>query len=185
MTAKLTSGRARILLGLAASCVATPVLAHAGHSHGVGDTGFVAGLLHPLSGWDHLVALLAAGVFAGRLGGSARLEVPLTFLGLVLLGALAAWSGLTIPLVEPVILLSVAALAAAAILGQRARSSLVAGVCACFGLFHGYAHALELVPGASALLYGVGFMLSMAAIMAVGVKAGDLISGKGTSQAAA
>ena len=136
------------------------------HTFGVDGTGLVVGLVHPLVGLDHLLALVGAGLWAGWLGGGARYLLPAGFLAGMLGGALLAWGGLTMPWVEPMIAVSVllfGVLAASAV-----RLSLLVGtaVLFAFALFHGHAHGTELPQAAHPALYVLGFLLASAAVQA-------------------
>jgi urease accessory protein len=132
---------------------------------------FAAGLSHPLFGPDHVLAMVSVGLWAGMLGGRARVSVPAAFLSLMLLGFLMALGGLALPFVEPMILASIVVLgllvATAARLDARAEAALV-GV---FALFHGHAHGGEL-GSAGALSFGLGFVLATAALHAAGIGLG-------------
>ncbi len=128
-----------------------------------------SGLAHPLSGLDHLLAMLLVGVWAAQQGGRARLALPATFLGLMAAGAGVALLGLPLPAVEPGILASVLVLAALIAAGRRV--SLGAGVAltGAFALLHGHAHGAELASGASAATYVAGFLFSTAMLHAAGL----------------
>jgi len=136
-----------------------------------------AGLSHPLFGLDHILAMVAVGLWAAMLGGRAVLIVPAAFVGTMILGFGLAMAGVTLPFVEPVILASVVILglvvAAAVRLPTAAGASLVGG----FALFHGYAHGGEL-GAASAFPYLLGFALATAALHALGVGLGLLLGAR-------
>ena len=136
------------------------------HTFGVEGAGLVAGLVHPLVGLDHLLALIGAGLWAGWLGGGARYLLPAGFLAGMLGGALLVWGGVAMPWVEPMIAVSVllfGILAASAV-----RPSLLVGtaVLFAFALFHGHAHGAELPQAAHPALYVLGFLLASAAVQA-------------------
>jgi urease accessory protein len=151
-------------------------LAHAG-----GETsGLLHGLLHPIGGIDHLLAMVAVGLLAARSKGDGLLGLPLAFLAAMAMGALLVISGLTVadPLVavEPLILASVVVLGL--LVAAGAPLSLTVGVplVALFGLAHGQAHALEMA-GASMLVYGAGFMAATSALHGLGIWLGRLLPG--------
>jgi len=139
--------------------------AHAGHS---GEQGFWAGFLHPFTGADHLLAMLAVGVWSAM---TARhvWTLPLAFVGLLLVGALlTGFAGLGFPLLEPMIAASL--LVIGLLLAMRARLPMIvgAGVIGLFALFHGAAHGAELALSVAALsgmalgtmlIHGVGILL--------------------------
>lgn len=150
------------------------------HTFGAGGAGLAAGLVHPLIGVDHLLALIGAGLWAGWLGGGARYLLPAGFLAGMLGGALLAWGGVAVPLVEPMIAVSVllfGILAATAV-----RPSLLLGVAVlfAFALFHGHAHGTELPQAAQPALYVLGFLSASALIqggavyLATGLRSGRL-----------
>jgi urease accessory protein len=140
-------------------------LAHTG-----GDAhGFIAGALHPLSGVDHLLAMLAVGLLAGISGGRTRWLLPASFVVAMGTGALLGASGIYLPLIEGVIALSLIvfglALAAKRLLSAPALFALTIG----FAVFHGHAHGTEMGVGLSATTYGIGFLLATALLHGVGV----------------
>jgi urease accessory protein len=116
-----------------------PALAHTGHEAG----GFMSGVLHPLTGSDHLMAMVAVGLWAAAIGGRAVWALPLAFVLALAGGAVAAVMGVQMPLVEPAILASLVVFGvASAILLQVPVIAAVAGTAA-FGLAHGLAHGAE------------------------------------------
>lgn len=162
----------RHVLTLVTIFASNAALAHPGHE--LADAGFVAGILHPLLGLDHLLAMLVVGIWAAQLGGAARRLVPASFVGVMALGAALALKGLSPPTVEPgiaVSLLVLGLLVASATRLPVAVAMLVAGV---FAAFHGAAHAAELPQSASPLLYASGFLLMTAGLHGLGVMLGSL-----------
>ncbi|MHB0774421.1 HupE/UreJ family protein [Halomonas sp. WWR20] len=160
------SGNAtRYALALAPVLVLTAATAfgHPGHD-GAGHGGFMAGLSHPLLGVDHLLAMLAVGLWSARQAGVQRRFMPLLVLSGMWLGAALAWGGLALPGVETGIAMSV--LLAGVLIATLTRlpnglgGILVVG----FMLFHGYAHGSELPHSASLVTYLLGFSLSTLAI---------------------
>jgi len=149
--------------------VSTPAFAHVGHSdHG----SFISGFLHPLSGSDHILAMVAVGLAAVMLGSRARLVIPAAFVGVMLLGFAAALSGVPLPFVEPVILTSAVVIGLVVAVAQPTTSpTLVAAVVGGFAFFHGHAHGAEMA-GADALSFGVGFVLATASLHALGIGLG-------------
>jgi urease accessory protein len=145
--------------------------AHTG-SHTV--TGFVSGLAHPLLGLDHLLAMIAIGLWAAQQGGRARWAVPAAFVGAMVLGGVLAMSGLPLPQVETGIAASVLVLGL--LIATQRQWAVTAGmaIAAGFALFHGYAHGLEMPQAASPALYALGFVLATAFLHGVGI-AGSLI----------
>jgi urease accessory protein len=142
--------------------------AHTGH-HAV--TGFVSGLSHPLSGLDHLLAMLAIGLWAAQQGGRALWAVPAAFVGTMVLGGALALGGMALPQVETGIAASVLVLGL--LVATRQRWGVPAGmaIAAGFALFHGYAHGLEMPQASAPALYALGFVLATAFLHGVGIAA--------------
>lgn len=165
----------RILRPAAVAALAlTPTFAFAHpdpvpHDH----AGFLAGLLHPLTGADHLAAMVAVGLWAAALGGRAIWAVPLSFVGLLLAGAVAGAAGIAIPVaIEPMIAASVVVLGLAVVFSLRVPVAAAAALVGGFALFHGQAHGLEMPTLASPLLYGLGFVLATSALHGAGIALG-------------
>src|ERR1700678_3003592 len=87
----------------------TPILAHAHHLPGESN-GFASGLNHPLHGLDHILAMVAVGLWAAQLGSRAVWRVPATFVCLMIAGGALGMAGIQLPLVETGILVSVLAM---------------------------------------------------------------------------
>jgi len=137
-------------------------LAHPGH----GDDGFLTGILHPLTGVDHLLAMLAVGLWAGASGGRARWAFPVAFLGAMALAGLMGAGGAEFGAMEHVILASVIALGAAAAFALRLPMALSLSLLAVFGAAHGWAHGVE-GPGGS--VYALGFLIATAGLHGLGL----------------
>lgn len=150
---------------------AQTALAHPGHL-APGTSAAVAGALHPLTGADHLLAMLASGLLAVRIGTRRALWlVPATFVSLMLLGGVLAYAGLSLPHPEWGISLSVIVLGMAVSMLPSVPLELGAGLVGLFALFHGHAHVAEL--GGQALLpYVIGFTLATLALHAVAIGGG-------------
>jgi urease accessory protein len=125
---------------LALSCLPALAFAHPGHDLA---QHFSAGFLHPLTGMDHLLAMLAVGLWAAHLGKRAVLLLPIAFPVAMLAGAAAAASGVALPAIEPGIAFSVLMLGGLVAFGVRIHDALAAVLVAAFAVFHGYAHASE------------------------------------------
>ena len=148
-----------------------PALAHA-HT-GAGSTqGFFHGFQHPMVGLDHLLAMVAVGLWAAQLGGRALWVVPASFVGVRTLGGIAGMAGWNLPMVETGILLSVLLLGILVTFAVRLpvwAGALLVGV---FALFHGHAHGAEMPENIPGWLYAVGFLAATAALHASGIGAG-------------
>lgn len=160
---------AKYLAAAALVVLAQPALAHTGH-----NTGFALrdGLLHPLLGPDHLLAMVAVGMWAAQLGGRALLALPLSFVGAMTAGAMLAVHGYTGWGIEIAILASVVVLGACIALDAKPEVAVAALICGLFALAHGQAHALEVPEGASIAAYIAGFVLATAMLHAAGVALG-------------
>jgi urease accessory protein len=172
-----TMRRSFKLLSLAAAATAgfsTAALAHVGdHSH----MSFTEGLLHPFSGLDHMLAMMAVGLWASQLGGRALWLLPLTFPAVMAAGAALGLSGVTLPWVEIGIAGSVMVLGAVVALALRPSLAISIPLIGAFALLHGYSHGVELPAAASALSYGAGFIAATLVLHAVGIATG-LIAGR-------
>jgi len=138
-----------------------------GHSHG-----FVNGLGHPITGLDHLCAIVAVGLWAAQRGGRALWLVPLTFVSVMLIGGILGTDGINVPYVEQGIAASVLVLGifiAAAIRLPLAASMVIVGL---FALFHGYAHGAEMPGNVSGFAYGIGFIVATASLHLSGIALG-------------
>ncbi len=143
---------------------------------GVGDTsGFSHGFVHPLTGIDHLLAMMMVGVFAWQLGGRALWLVPLTFVLVMAIGGVFGVAGIGIPFVETGIALSVIVLGAAVAFRLTVPVAVAVALVGLFAVFHGHAHGEEMPENAAGLAYGLGFMLATAALHAAGIGIGFLI----------
>ncbi len=157
--------RVRLALPLAVWLVPSFALAHTG----VGPSdAFSAGFRHPWLGWDHLLAMLAVGIWTAQQRGRATLAIPGSFLGLMSLGGAAGVSGVALPAVEPLIALSV--LLFGVLIGLRARLpiALSMALCGFFAFFHGVAHGSEAPNAASLVSFGTGFLAATAVIQGAG-----------------
>jgi urease accessory protein len=153
-----TIAAALLLIGASAA------MAHDGHGGG----SLAAGLVHPFTGADHLLAMIAVGLFAAMRGGRALWALPLAFVSAAGLGFLFGRFGLALPLTEPMILASLLVLglivAASAPVGLGAGITLVA----IFGIFHGQAYAAEAGPGSIAA-FAAGFLIASATLHLAGL----------------
>lgn len=155
------------LLILPLALASSAALAHSGHAGH--DSAMLAGLSHPLGGVDHLLAMLAVGLWAGQQGGAARWQAPLAFVALLAVGGALGAAGLWLPGVEAGIAASVLALGL--LLAARARLPRWAGLglTGGFALLHGLAHGAEMPASASLLAYGAGFVAASAALHLAGL----------------
>lgn len=146
-------------------------LAHTGHG---ATGGFAHGFVHPIFGMDHVLAMVAVGLFAGQLGGRALWLVPAAFVGVMALGGALGVAGIAVPAVEIGIALSVVVLGAAVAFRLKAPVALAMILVGAFAVFHGHAHGTEMPETAVGLAYGAGFMLATALLHGAGIGLGFL-----------
>jgi len=163
--------RSAATLGVAASLFVPFAAAHSLGAHGAG---FASGIAHPLAGLDHILAMIAVGLWAAQLGGRAYWSVPIAFVGMMVLGAIVAAAGLTLPAVESGIAVSVLILGLLIAFSARMAIPLGMVLVGVFALFHGHAHGTELPQAASAASYGLGMLLATISLHATGLGAGIL-----------
>lgn len=170
---KMRANDLSILVGVAALLSAAKVYAHA--ETGVAG-GLTSGMLHPVTGLDHLVAMVAVGIWGAQLGRPAIWILPITFPIVMALGGLLGLSGLPIPgvLVEFGIALSALTLGVLVALRLQIPLWAAATIVAVFAVCHGHAHGTELPSAANALAYGVGFVVATGLLHLCGILLGEL-----------
>jgi urease accessory protein len=136
----------------------------AGHLHG-----FAYGFAHPFSGVDHILAMVAVGLFAAHLGGRALWLVPMSFVSVMALAGVAGAMGVTLPFAEIGIALSVIVLGLAVAFQRNVPTLAAMALVGFFAVFHGYAHGAEMPVSASGLSYGLGFVAATAVLHAIGI----------------
>lgn len=164
-------------LAVSAGALAFPALAHAHSVHSTA-TGWSAGLTHPLFGMDHLIAMIAVGVWAAQMGGRARWIAPAVFLGVMACGSALGGLGFVPPGVEPMIVTSVFVFGL--LIATAARLPLTANVAltSLFALFHGVAHGAEMPVAGGTIAYVAGLVVATAAL-----QAGGFLLGRASSRA--
>jgi urease accessory protein len=176
----LTRRMAPATIAILAALLPTVAMAHTG----VGAAGgFAHGFWHPITGLDHVLAMVLVGVLAWQLGGRALWLVPATFVLVMAAGGVLSVTGVALPLVELGIALSVVVLGAGVALGIRAPVAVAMGVAGLFAIFHGHAHGAEMPGDASGLAYGIGFMIATAMLHLGGLGLGYLVGAAGTRYA--
>ena len=159
----------RLLLALAI-LVLSPGLAfaHTGIDHGAG---LFHGLAHPVGGLDHVLTMVAVGVLAFVLGGRALWLVPLSFVGMMIIGFASGIAQIGVPFVELGIALSSVVIGAAAAAGRPMPVALAMGLVGSFAIFHGHAHGAEMPESAGGLGYGLGFVTATTVLHLAGIAA--------------
>ena len=174
MTAAFLSASARTLsLALFAALIAAgPAAAHEGE--GIAG-GFVSGLLHPVLGPDHVVAMVAVGLWGAFLGAPAIWILPIVFPLVMAVGGALGVAGMPLPAVELGIAASAVALGLCVAFAARPPLWAAAGVVGVFAVFHGYAHGAELPEAASAISYSLGFVIATGLLHIAGIAFGLLV----------
>jgi urease accessory protein len=155
----------------ALAALATPALAHSGtepHMHG-----FVAGLAHPLGGLDHLLAMIAVGIWSSLVAGRRVWIVPATFIAAMLAGAGLAQAGMALPAAEAAIAMSVVMLGTLIVAGVSLPAGAGGALVALFAVFHGYAHGIEATGTVAG--YMAGFAITTAGLHVAGITLGRTI----------
>lgn len=147
-----------------------PVAAHEGGS----ATGLISGLLHPVTGLDHVLAMVAVGIWGAQLGAPAIWVLPVTFPMVMALGGTAGLLGLGLPGVEVGIGVSALLLGTMVALERKPDLRYAAVLAGFFAVFHGHAHGTELPEGQSGLLYSIGFVVSTGLLHGAGIAIGEL-----------
>ena len=156
----------------AAALMAMTALAEAHTGHGA--AGFIHGFGHPFTGYDHIVTMVAVGLFAAIIGGRATYLVPLSFVGMMIAGATWALAGFSMPFVETGITASMFVLGSVVLMRWNAPVILAMALCGFFAVFHGFAHGAEMPIEASGFEYGAGFVIATVILHAIGLSAGLL-----------
>jgi urease accessory protein len=136
------------------------------------DGGWSAGFAHPFSGVDHLVTMIAVGLWAVQMGERAVWLLPGSFVLVMALGAMLSLGGVALPGAEDGTALSVAVLGVLLAVAARPRLPVGVAIVALFGLTHGYAHGAEMPATAAPLLYGMGFLTATLCLHLLGIGAG-------------
>jgi urease accessory protein len=161
-TVSLAALTAVVLAGLSSAA-----LAHPGHGGG-----WAGGFAHPFTGLDHMLAMVAVGLWASQLGRPALWILPAVFPVVMALGAIMGANGVAMPWVEIGILASVVVLGAAVALSWQVSLLASAALVGVFALFHGHAHGTEFPAADSPVLYGLGFIAATLILHAIGVGIG-------------
>ena len=151
--------------------LAGPALAHEQQGQAAG---FLAGLRHPVSGLDHVMAMVAVGLWGAQLGAPAIWVLPIAFPLVMAMGAMLGFLGVPVPGIEVGIAASAILLGAMVMFRVRPPLIVAALLVGFFAIFHGHAHGTELPPGQSALLYSIGFVMATGCLHAAGIGIGTV-----------
>jgi len=159
------------MAGAIAVAALWPVLALA-HAEKGAAAGILAGLHHPISGLDHVLAMIAVGLWGAQLEKPAIWLLPVTFPMVMAFGGMLGLIGIPIPGIEIGIAVSAIVLGAMVMLEAKPHLWVAATIVGFFAVFHGHAHGTELPEGASGLLYSVGFVIATGTLHAAGIAIG-------------
>jgi urease accessory protein len=134
--------------------------------------GFLSGMRHPISGLDHVLAMIAVGLWGAQLGAPAIWVLPVAFPMVMALGGMMGLLGIPLPGIEYGIAASMILLGAAVLFEFKPPLWLAALLVAFFAIFHGHAHGTELPPGQNGLLYSMGFVMATGCLHGVGISIG-------------
>jgi len=146
------------------------------HVEGGQAAGFITGLQHPWSGLDHVLAMIAVGLWGAQLGSPALWLLPIAFPMMMAMGAMMGLMGIPVPGVEIGIALSAIVLGTMILAEVRPKLAIALAMVGVFAIFHGHAHGTELPAGQSGLLYSMGFVIATGCLHAVGIALG-LVNG--------
>ena len=134
--------------------------------------GFITGLQHPWSGLDHVLAMIAVGLWGAQLGNPAMWLLPVTFPMVMSVGAMMGLLGFPLPGVEIGIALSALLLGIMVLQEVHPKLIIAAALVGFFAIFHGHAHGTELPAGQSGLLYSMGFVMATGCLHGIGITLG-------------
>ncbi|MBC7145613.1 MAG: HupE/UreJ family protein [Thioclava marina] len=165
----MISRRLAALAGLLA--LLAPQMA-AAHITQTGSGGFTAGFEHPLSGYDHFLAMFSVGLWGAQMGGRRVWSLPVTFPMIMVVGGVIGILGLPLPGIEIGIALSIIVLGLAIAAAWKPAEWVSLAIIAVFALYHGYAHGAELPMAADPADFAIGFVLATGMIHVIGVGVG-------------
>ena len=142
------------------------------HQRGGEVIGFASGFWHPISGIDHILAMIAVGMWGAQLGAPAIWVLPVVFPMVMALGGTIGLMGVKLPGIELCIALSALALGFAVFREARPKLWISATMVGVFAIAHGHAHGTELPLGASGVLYSIGFVMATGLLHALGIGIG-------------
>ena len=160
-------------LAIVLTFAALPTMVHAHEQIGEA-TGFVTGFMHPITGLDHIIAMVAVGLWGAQLGAPAIWMLPVTFPIVMAFGGFLGIIGVPVPGVEIGIALSGVLLGAAVMTESRPPLIIAAALIAVFAIFHGHSHGAELPPGTSGVTYSIGFVVATGMLHACGIGIGTI-----------
>lgn len=170
---QLSHHRRLVAVAVTLVVLAWPLIALA-HDETATGAGFINGLRHPVSGLDHVLAMVAVGFWGAQLGAPALWVLPVAFPLVMAFGGMLGLMGLPLPGVEIGIALSAVALGAMVLGEVKPPLAAAAALVGFFAIFHGHAHGTEVPHGASGLYYSIGFVLATGLLHAAGIGIGTV-----------
>ncbi|HXW07802.1 MAG TPA: HupE/UreJ family protein [Vicinamibacterales bacterium] len=161
--------RQAALVVLAVVWAGTPLFAHEKDGRALG---FIAGLQHPVSGLDHVLAMVAVGLWGAQLGAPAIWLLPVAFPMVMAAGGVLGLIGVPLPGIEIGIAMSAILLGLVVMAEARPPLAVAAALVSMFAVFHGHAHGTELPPGQDGLSYSIGFVIATGCLHAAGIAVG-------------
>ena len=163
---------------IALAALSLLVMTEASFAHtGEGITGgFLSGLTHPIFGWDHVVAMVAVGLWGAILGRPAIWILPIVFPVVMAFGAALGVAGIPVPFIEAGIALSGMVLGLLIVFLIKAPMAIAAVIVGLFAIFHGHAHGTELPESANPISYAVGFVIATGLLHLFGIVFGTLMA---------
>lgn len=168
---KIHVARSLFAAGLCVMAIQFPDTAFA-HAEGEAVSGFFAGLSHPVSGWDHVLAMIAVGLWGALLGPPALWILPIAFPVAMAAGGMLGLLGIPLPWVEIGIAVSSIVLGLLIVTNMQLSLAVAIPLVMIFAVFHGHAHGTELSPGADAVLYSLGFVIATGLLHTFGIAVG-------------
>lgn len=165
--------RAILLSVLSLALANTTAFAHTGEGL---TGGFVSGLTHPIFGWDHVVAMVAVGLWGAVLGRPAIWILPIVFPLVMAFGAALGVAGIPVPFIETGIALSGVVLGLLIVFFVKTPMVIAAVLVGLFAIFHGHAHGTELPDAANPIAYAVGFVIATGLLHLFGILFGTLMA---------
>ena len=171
----MTNRTPSLSLPLALLLAAVPLSSALAHTGAGVAGGLTSGFMHPMLGPDHIIAMVAVGLWGAQLGAPAIFVLPITFPLVMAFGGLLGVMGVPLPFTEEGVAISGIALGLFVFLNIRLPLALAACIVGVFAIFHGYAHGRELPEAADPVAYAVGFVVATGLLHLVGILIGELI----------
>jgi urease accessory protein len=156
------------VLAIVSTFIPTAAFAHNGEH----TSGLMFGLQHPISGLDHILAMIAVGLIAFMVGGKSKILLPIMFVISMIVGSALGASGLDFPFIEQGIIVSDFVLGAVLLLAIRLPNVINYSMISIFALFHGFAHGVEVPKDSNGLTYGAGFVIATIGLHILGLTTG-------------